>query len=151
MSSVAIAAPAGQIKLGGRTYLVDPPNDRDMRAIGVFVSNRCRDALSKLVNHADWPKLTEAQQDRLLSKVETVGEAAPSASEIMTVLVSPEAVRFTAWLLLRKRHPDVTKEMVDGWIDAKNCEQLFFELEDVTGMANLGNSAGLSGVTPATD
>jgi hypothetical protein len=149
----ALAGAAGTIELGGHTFLVGQPTDADTRTIAMFVAKRLKDPLAALVNHPAWDRLSESQRDRLFDATLQKGaDAAELTREsAFSILSSLEGCRFLAWLLIRKKHRDITLEQLGQWIVAENCEAVFIQLDEASGMMQLGNSDGRPGSPTTAD
>lgn len=135
--------------LGNKTYLVAQPSDKDMealkQAIGVYIVKRRKSPLTRLVEDPGFQKLSPELQKLTLQHSLTNGgseveKGEPTPAELMSILGTPEATRFAAWMLIRKEHPAVSKETdIDPYITDGNCDGLFLEIMQAAGMTNLGN------------
>lgn len=149
-----LAGPKSAFRLGEKTYFLSQPTDKDMQTIqkylGMFLGKKSKGWLERLVEKPSWAKLSPAQQDMLLRdamELERSGQTPLfEANTMMEVLSSVDVTRFMTWLLLRKDHPTLDKAKdVDPFIDESNVDAVFVQLDEGTGMADLGNSDGRPG------
>lgn len=140
----AVTGAPGTISLGGKTYLVGQPTPDDMRAVAVFLGKRVKSPLQKLVDSPAWARLTEAQQDRLLARTMDVSpdDVSVGGDDAMHILTSVDGCRFLAWLLIRKRHPEITAAEIAGAITEENAEQVFVDLDEASGILSLEKNSG---------
>ncbi len=142
------AGAAGTIELGGRTYLVSPPDDGDLMALRRYLRRRAQSPLQALLADPGFQQLGPRDRKAAVqaaTAAQVKGGADLGKAAATDALLSPEGCRFLAWLSLRKKHPEVTLEALAGLITEANFESVFVRLDEATGMRDLGNSAGRPG------
>lgn len=142
------AAP-GKIKLGGKLYLVGQPELADAAAIAAFMKQHAVKPLEELQADPAFEHLPEAERKERLEKAarKQLDELDHpwSAKAALAAMTSLAGVRFTAWLLIRKRHPGFSFEDACQLITDENRVPVSIELDFASGMAKLGNSVGPPG------
>lgn len=144
------AAPSRPITLGGHVYLVDPPTVSQNKSIIFFIQRRIAKRatpLSRLANDPAFkllPLQAQVEAAREASKAQVgVGETPTiDGAAILAELMEPETLAFVVWLLSRRNHPDLRMEEIAPHITEANAVQVFAELNEASGMASLGETAG---------
>ncbi len=138
-----ISAPA-PIVLGGTTYLVAKPTEKDV--FSVFFNARKQAArlynpFREVTDALEGLPVSEQQRTELLLQAHRVKVSGEVPSEALTAyLTGPKGCAFYAWILIRKNHPEVTLETIQAAITDDNCVAVFADLDEASG-ANLIHKA----------
>lgn len=139
----------GTIKLGGRTYLVGQPGLEDASSVAAFLKTHARKPLNELQDDPAFAYLpADEQKSRLLdaARLQLDQQRQPWTGEAaLAAMMTLQGVRFQAWLLIRKHHPEFAFDDACKLITEENYVPVSIELDFVSGMAKLGNSAGPPG------
>ncbi len=139
----ATAAP-GSIELGGRTFLVSQPSPSDGLAVKKYIKKRIQSPLSMyaaLAASPDFALLPEKVRHELASEaghLQMQGDVSLSNELFAEKLLEPDCCAFLAWMLIRKRHPDVTLEALRALITDDNAAAVCDDLLRESGMQGEG-------------
>ena len=137
MSDEALISAPGTITLGGKTYLVAKPSERDVFAIFHQARKEAKKAYNPFreVNEAlDGLEVPIESRTALLLQAHRVKISGEVPGDAATEwLTSPPGAAFYAWVLLRKQHPEVSLEAVRQTITDENCLDVFMELDEASG------------------
>lgn len=149
-----MARPAGSpqtITLNGNTYLVGQPTPGEMGAITAKLKKICKTPAAALLEDPELKFLPEEEQKQLIAEAvrKKVRDGVPfDPLSALEALADLDLCRFIAWLMIRKNHPDFTYEKACEAITEENRFLIAVELDALTGMGDLGNSAGQPGSAP---
>ena len=135
-SEATISAP-GTIKLGNTTYLVAKPSEKDVFAVFFHAKKEAKKLFNPIQEVTDALRglpVSEQQKTELLlqaHRVKVSGEEPEDAST--AYLTSPRGAAFYAWMLIRKEHPGVTLEEIQGLITEDNVVSVFADLDEASG------------------
>lgn len=142
MDTQSITGGPGTLTLGGTTYLVGQPTEKDMGAIAAFLKQHAKSPVAALQDDPDFKLLPEDEQRQKLLEAarqkfdQNLPYAGPS---ILDALTSLHGVRFMAWILIRKAHPEVALEEISCHVTDDNRVAISVQLDIASGMAALGN------------
>ncbi len=127
----ATAAPSF-VELGGRKLLMTPLRDQDYGIFERWIQDRhialAKRAIVDIKNADDRQALLKHAYDR--ARLITI--SSPEAAALMT---SAEGAVKLVWLALRREQPDVTEELVWGWLeDEKTLEQLLGKIDGINAL-----------------
>ena len=133
------------IEIGGQTYIMEPLTLRDFGTLEAeYLKNKPNPLkqvaeAKEFLNDEDFQVLlTQAYRDAM-----EVNKA--TSEEIAQWLDTPAGISFSAWISMRKNHPELSREEVDDLLGTLNQQQLehIAEQRDVaSGTDELGNSTG---------
>lgn len=149
MNQVAQSGGSGTITIGVHTFIVDPPTDKDLGTLLKFLKSRIKSPLQRVVDDPGFKQLTGPDR-RAAIRAATAATASQSGMDrggATEALQTVEGCRFLAWLVCRKNSPDLTIEALAVLITEENYLSVFVDLDEATGMGQLGNSAGRPGST----
>lgn len=144
----AIDGAPGTITLGGKLYLVGQPAMEDTSAIAAFLKQTVRTHLQELQEDPAFTLLDEDEQRTKLKEAakRQLGNGQKWSNQAaLEALTSLSGVRFLAWLMIRKKQPEIGYEEICSLINDENRVPVSVQLDFATGMAHLGNSAGRPG------
>ena len=131
------------VEIDGRQYELSPLQIKDFGAIEHHL-------LSKRVNPVEQvipllSGLTPDQQKVLLQEAyrELRATNKVPASEVAKWMDSMDGVGFTIWLCLRKKHPEMTLERIEAWVQREGdraLAELVARRDQASGTDLLGNS-----------
>lgn len=151
-SNEAIVSPPGTIELGGKTYLVSKPTEKDIFSVAMYAKklakrkyNPIRETLDAL---AGLQASEEAKTAVILQahRVQSSGEI--PADAISEELMGAKGCAFYAWVLIRKNHPEVTLEQLQDLINEDNSIMVFADLDEVSGAKMIHRGFEDSGFFP---
>lgn len=131
----------GTLVLGGSTRLVEPVTPEDMVTLMDYLQTHApRQELSELL--AGVEKLPKAVQEGVIREaMRRVAEKPLADADARRLMREPRHMAFFTWLLLRKRHRELTHEQVTAWLSGEDSdaevERVNRELYAAAGMERL--------------
>ena len=151
-SNESIISPPGTIDLGGKTYLVSKPMEKDVFAVAMYAKKLAKrkynpiretlDALQGLTASEEAKTAVILQAHRVQSSGEVPADA------ISDELMGPKGCAFYAWILIRKNHPEVTLEQLQALITEDNAVVVFADLDEASGAKMIHRGFEDSGFFP---
>lgn len=125
----ALGANAGIIKLGGKTYKLAAPTDRDYGDFERFVQSEYLRLARESAGAFEGADRIDFMQ-QMIDQARQITFAGNRSKDVMDVMTSvPGCVRLI-WLCLRKHHPEMTEEEVGKALtDEQTLEEAFNTLE----------------------
>ena len=150
--NTAIVSAPNTISLGGITYLISPPTEKDTFAVfqnakkqALKLYNPIREAMDVL---KDIP-CTEDQRTAILLQAHRVQAAKEiPVDTVSEYLMSAKGAAFYFWILARKNHPELTLEKAEGLITEDTAVSVWADLDEASGVNLIHNSIEASGFFP---
>lgn len=143
-----VAGAPGTLEIGDKTFVVNPPTDKDMREIAKFLRKGTKSAvgmISEQIRSGIIPVEVRAEAIKAAVETDAGGGAMPTGALAFDRMNSTEGVRFRLWVCARKLQPGLQLKDLESLVTEENCDQVNEDLDRATGMAGLGNSPGRPG------
>lgn len=142
-----VAGSPVSIEIGDKTYIMEPLTLKDFGSLEAEYLSSKPNPLKQVAEAK--PYLSEEDYEKLLTQAYKDATAVSKATsgEIAEWLDTQAGISFSAWLCMRKNHPELSREDVDEIIGAMSQEEMarVAERRDVaSGTDELGNSTGRS-------
>jgi hypothetical protein len=142
----AVGAPRA-VTVRGRTFLIAKTRPADFLTVRNWVLKRVRpkSPLAEVVKDLAGlsPDLQRIVVEKAAEKQLANGQPGQvDFNEALDALTSADGCRFLFWLHARPNHPDLRQEELVTLIDEDNAAEVFFELDEATGMLALAGEAG---------
>lgn len=138
------AAPLRPLTIGTRTLLISQATISNLASLIALIRKRQagQTPIAALVNDPAFSKLPMACQVAVATeagKVQASGAKPVDALGLVDAMIEPEILAFAIWTLARANHSDLTLESIRTEITPENAPEKLAELNDASGMLNLGN------------
>jgi hypothetical protein len=128
----------GTIILGGKTYLVSRPTEKDIFAVFSNAKKQAKKLYNPFKHVLDAIAGLEIPQETKNALLMQAGKVSSSGEipeeSISEYLTSPAGAAFFAFILIRKNHPEITLEEIQKHITEENHVVIFAELDEASGV-----------------
>jgi len=146
--STDLVSPPSTISLGGTTYLISAPTEKEVFAVLQYAKkhaarhyNPIRDTMDAIKDLA----CTEEQRTALIMQAQRVQLSKEIPSDIVSEFVmSPKGCAFYFWVLARKQHPALTLEQSEALINEDNSVLVWADLDEASGVNMIHSTMGES-------
>lgn len=112
-----MVAPSRPVTIGGKVYHLSPLRIEDRAEAGAYLRAQRKPSLEAVRPHLEG--LDDKERLKLLywAYLDSRSGEFVSVSEIERWFLTPEGVVYRLWLMIRRKHPEVTYKDVSQWID----------------------------------
>lgn len=135
-----VSAPA-PLTVGDRTFLVSKPTKKDSLTIYHWAVKHLKEAKPAGLSSDELRGLSPEDRQFLLKEYARAakGKRQITEQDIQDAMLTPEGLAFMVWVSAKKQEPALTLKEVQALVTEDNCDQVFADFGDATGIDEEGD------------